>query len=331
MSNVKYNFVIDCSDETIEYYSSQFNVEVPSEIIARPDLCWCLQSYLILRKKTDLQLLCSNKLRPDCINIVHSAQLLKLKGTSSHFITCVKADFPRREWAHYHLVQNKNQILSNTSYIPFWITPGLIKRDITRKGVRRIAYAGQTFNGNLAGTANSWEKLFEKEGLEFVAMEKNSWHDLSSIDVLIGIRSFDSNLHDSKPPSKLINAWHANIPFIGGYDSAYVQVGSPGVDYLRVKTPQETLQAVLRLKNDPKFYTDIVQKGSVKAIDYTTEKIAKIWEQVLLGPVFYRFEEWKMRPKYEWVKFNSMLDVGLVKHQVKQIIKTGIGLLRFVR
>jgi hypothetical protein len=128
-------------------------------------------------------------------------------------------------------------------------------------------------------------------------------------------------LHNTKPPSKLINAWHANIPFIGGFDSAYTQVGTPGINYLRAKTPEEILKAVLLLKNNPLLYEELVQKGKQKAIHYTNEKIAKIWEEVLLGPVYQRYEKWLTQPKYEWLRFKTLLDIGLLRHETKQVIK----------
>lgn len=320
MSRVKFNFIINCTDsELIEYKKK--DVISNANIFCRWDLEWCLQAYLILSERKNVDVLCSNRLREDCINIIHSAQLLAAKGKPSHFIVCVRADFPKRIWAHYHLVQNKNQLSSNTSLIPLWLQPGLIKRNRNRNGVGRIAYAGQTFNGNLAGTVDTWKKLFEPYNLDFVSLPSGDCSDLSSIDILIGIRSFDSRAYNTKPPSKLINAWHADIPFIGGNDSAFKQVGVPMEDYLIAQSPQEVVDAVLLLRDNPDLYSKLVHNGEVKATKYTTATIAEAWENILSGSVLKRYEKWKSRPLFEKALFTARLNQGVLIHKAKQLIK----------
>jgi hypothetical protein len=324
-----FNFVINDSDAEIEEYRklgslaeiTKKDIKLAARVFAKGELTWCLQTFLNLSKLESLNLRCSNKLSEDCINIIHSDTLLNFRGTGNHFIVCVQADYPRRHWSHYHLVQNKNQLLVNTSYIPHWVQPGLIKRNAKRKEVKRVAYSGQTFNKNLAGSEDIWKKMLEPHGIEFITLSNDSWHDLSTIDVLIGIRSFDSNPYNNKPPSKLFNAWHAGIPFIGGWDSAYRQVGVPGEDYLRVRTHQEALEAILNLKTDAGLYKKMVNNGTRKAALYTQETITKIWEETLLNPICQRYNIWKRRSSYERLRFHLISKYGLLEHVSKQVIK----------
>jgi hypothetical protein len=324
-----FNFVINDSDGEIEEYRKldsvsemvKKNTGLAAKVFAKGELTWCLQTFLNLSKIESLNLQCSNKLSEDCINIIHSDTLLNFRGNDNHFIVCVQADYPRRHWSHYHLVQNKNQLLVNTSYIPHWVQPGLIKRNPDRKDVKRVAYSGQTFNKNLAGTEDIWKKMLEPHGIEFITLSNDSWHDLSTIDILIGIRSFDTNPYNNKPPSKLFNAWHAGIPFIGGWDSAYRQVGVPGEDYLKVRTGQEALEAILNLKNDAGLYNKLVNNGTQKAQLYTQETITKIWEETLLNPVYQRYKTWKRRSSYERLRFHLISKYGLLEHVSKQVIK----------
>jgi hypothetical protein len=320
MNSPTYNFVVDCDEKELQEYIYKVNIEAPSELVGRTDLEWCLQSYLILKKNTSLPLTCSNYLKENTINIIHSDQLLKFKGSPSHFILCIQADFPPRKWAHYHLVQNKNQLRKNCSCIVFWLQPGLIKRDISRRGVKRVAYAGQTF-GNFAGTSETWNELLEKHNIEFVTIPKEQWHNLRSIDVLVGLRSFNKQLHDRKPPSKLINAWHAEIPFVGGYDSAFTQVGTDGEDYLRVHSADQAINAILRLKKDEELYRKLVENGRKKSHSFTTDTIVKAWEEVLTGPVVERYKTWKRHPTYEKSRFIIKQKLSLLEHQLKQVIK----------
>ncbi|MBC7914926.1 MAG: hypothetical protein H7Y07_12480 [Pyrinomonadaceae bacterium] len=324
-----YNFVINYSDSEISEFTqikdlsdiAENTPKLAAKIFSKGDLAWCLQTFLNLSKTTSLPFKCSNKLSDNCINIIHSDTVLNLEGNSSQFIVCVQADYPRRCWSHYHIVQNKNQVLSDTSYIPHWVQPGLIKRNPDRHEVKRVAYSGQTFNKNLAGSEETWKKMLEPHGIEFITLSNNSWHDLSNIDVLIGIRSFDTNPWNNKPPSKLFNAWHAEIPFIGGHDSAFKQVGTPEQDYLLVKTQEEAVAAILNLQSDNDLYQRIVNNGKKKALSYTAETITKIWEDVLGKEIMNRYELWKNRQKYETLRFSIVRRYGLFEHRSKQIIK----------
>jgi hypothetical protein len=319
---MKINFVIDCTDDELNNYKRlNLNAPQPAGLFSRGDLSWCLQTYLILSKRKKFDLLLSNTLLENRINIIHSDQLLLLKGNNSHFIVCVRADYPKRRWAHYHLVQNKNQLSANSSFIPHWPQPGLIRRNPNRKEVLNVAYVGQIINGNLAGTVAEWKKLFKPYALNFILAEDGAWHDLSSTDILVGIRSFDKKQHNTKPPTKLFNAWHACIPFVGGYDSAFMQVGTPGDDYLLAGTPEETISAVLRLKNEPELYKKIVKNGLTKASLYNEKTIAETWENILNGPVLKRFHKWQSKKKFEKDRFQILLKAGIFEHQVKQIIK----------
>ena len=184
-----------------------------------------------------------------------------------------------------------------------------------------MAYSGQTFNGNFAGDENNWQTLLKPYNIEFTTLTAGAWHDLSSIDVLIAIRSFDTKPHNTKPPTKLFSAWHANIPFIGGYDSAFMQVGAPGEDYILSKTQVEVLEAVLKLKNDPELYEGLVERGRKKALLYNENSIAETWEKILAGPIMQRYQKWKSRKFSERIRFNILLKLGIFKHRGKQQIK----------
>jgi hypothetical protein len=320
MIPVKVNFVVDCSDSALKEYVNMSNDNAPA-IFVRGDLNWCLQSFLILSKRNNIPVSCSNRLFKDCINIIHSDTLLILKGVSTHFIVCVRADYPKRLWAHYHLVQNRNQVSLKSSYVPHWVQPGLLKRNKERTDVFTVAYAGQPSNGNMAGTPDTWKRLLEPYQIRFITLSNGEWHDLTSVDVLIGIRSFDKKEYNTKPPTKLFNAWHAGIPLIAGNDSAYKQVGTPGVDYLIATSPSEALNLILALRDDKQLYCGITVNGAKKAAYYSEEKIAEWWEKVLAGPVLSRYHQWKKRQVYERLWFKIKLAMSIPEQKSKQMIK----------
>jgi hypothetical protein len=327
------NFVIGCNGAELRELSSITDLDdyvitdphKAANIFASGEMCWCLQTYINLARREVVPVICSNALDEDAINIIHSDRLLELRGRSSTFLVCVRADYPSRRWAHYHLVQNRTQVTTHATFIPHWVQPGLQKRDPRRMGVHRVAFAGQP-SGNLAADIETWKGLLEPHGIEFVSLPADLWHDLRDIDILIAIRSFDSRPHNSKPPSKLVNAWHARVPMVGGYDSAFRQVGCPGEDYLAVKNQQEALEAVLRLRSDPDLYATIVQKGIKKSALYTKTSISEAWEKALTEDVMLRYVAWKRSRQYEALVFNANLMIGQAYHYEKQLVKK---LIRF--
>lgn len=324
-----FNFVVDLPEGELRLYRAaadlaQLLVSQPdmlARISSKGDLCWCLQSYLILKARGALEVRLSSHPAPDCVNIVHSDHLLNLRGRAAEFIVCVRADFPRRRWAHYHLVQNRAQLAADTACLPLWPQPALVGRSEDRDGVTTIAYAGETVNGNLAAGVGAWKRLFARHGLNFVLLPSHAWHNLSAVDVIIGVRSFDRRPHDGKPPSKMLNAWAAGIPFVGGCDSAFSQIGTPGSDYLRVASPDEALDAVLRLRDSPLLYSLLVRNGRRRAMDYTADAIATRWEQTLMGPVSERLRRWRAHRLYEGLRFRLALAAGLAEHNGKQMLK----------
>jgi hypothetical protein len=156
-----------------------------------------------------------------------------------------------------------------------------------------VNIAFQGFPHQCAPIEKEFTVELEKRGLTFNMLGPGNWSDLSQIDVLVGIRSFGRRRYNHKPPTKLYNAWHAGIPFVGGFDSAYIQVGEVGVNFLRVSTPREFLQAVDKLTGDRLFYDQMVHAGRKEAKLYTRERIALNWIEFLEEIVIPRYRVWR--------------------------------------
>ena len=305
MNELKFNFVINASEGECRRLAGGGKIN-PALVAARGDLSWCYEAFRALAKRKHLHVLLSNNLQRNAINIIHAAQLLQIQGNATHFVTCVRSDLPCHAWAHYHLVQNESQIGANTSYLPHWVQSNLIPRNAARKGITQVAYVGPV-DGAGALTEEEWQSLFKPHNIGFKIFS-GPWNDLSAVDVLIGIRSFDGSRHPTKPPSRLFSAWHAGVAFIGGPDSAYQQVGSPGEDYLMARTPQQVIEAVLRLKRKKELFEMLIANGVQKTRQYNNNAIAHLWEAILGGPVAQRYFHWKARPQFEKVRFQPFLN-----------------------
>ena len=127
MNGLPYNFILPLPDETLEEYK-QIDFDKAASEIVHARLEWLLQAYLVLKQRGKLSVICSNDFVPGCINIIHSLDLINLKGTSKDFIVCIKGDFPWRRWAHYHIVQNQNELSQNCSFLPLCRRNGLTCR-----------------------------------------------------------------------------------------------------------------------------------------------------------------------------------------------------------
>jgi hypothetical protein len=307
-----------------------FRVMVNENITAS----WCVLSYLYLRDDHRIDVRISNRIDVGAINIVHTVQLESIGRPPNAFVVAVRADFRRRPWAHYHIVQNLAQLTGDTSCIYVWPQPGLFPRDATRKGVKTLGYVGQTYDprrwrvGNLAWTVDEWKALFAGDNLEFRVPDISNWHDLRKLDVLIAIRSFDGSPYNGKPPSKLVNAWLAGIPFIGGADSAYTQIGIDGVNYIQACTPDAVVAAVRRLRGDPKLYRSLVEDGARTVRSYTVDATRERWIQVIDGPIRERYRRWLEHPWWERMRTSAIAEVDVHYAKIRRNARMTLNTIR---
>ena len=273
---------------------------------------WCAQTYWHLQqaRPAHFQLQLSKTVSPGCINVIHGENFARATGFMPAFGVLARGDWPTRRWAQSQIVQNPRQTGSAKHFIPNWPHPGLIPRPPTRGGPFRVAFFGKSPHVNLALSDSEFRSLAASAGAEFVMKERSALNDYSDVDVAVGIRSFDGRNYDHKPPSKLINAWHAGVPFIGGADSAFSAVGRPGVDYLVAHDAQALRQHLVALRTSPDLYRSLVEAGRTAATDYTVERISKRWLQVLEEIADGPYRAWQRRGLLGTAKWYALRAVG---------------------
>lgn len=288
---------------------------------------WCYLTYARLRTRGWGPIRLSNRIDPAAINVAHSNTLGDTPDFARAFFVDTRADHSHRLFAHYTVVQNRDQLAANTAWVHHWPQPGLITRASPVTDLRRIGYIGQVGNNNLAMAAQDWNALLGSHGYEFSAPAADGWHDLSAYDALVAIRSFDASPHSKKPASKLFNAWRAGLPLIAGHDSAYLQVGTPGEDYLVAASPPEVLAALDSLKRDVPLRERIIASGTRQAEQYSDDAIAARWIEMLEGPVASRFACWQAQPLSEGLRARALklADVGLMQAKASLRRLTGLG------
>lgn len=254
---------------------------------------WVAQAWLVLRQFRE-GLTISTTPKSGSLNFGHVMAWRNLPARQGEFRISIRADYPRLFDADFEILQNPAcRTGKHQAYLPYWPVPGLIPRDSTRRGVRTVAYAGRLGPLNLADGLHAPKGPLEQ--FDFRIISPDHWHDLSEIDVLLAIRSFDRAEHSSKPPSKLYSACRAEIPLIAGYDSAFSSIAEPGREYLRVDSIARLTNELRQLKNDPAYYNSIVQAGRARAPEFSHEAIAQVWLECLDTKIIPAFNTWQAR------------------------------------
>ena len=262
------------------------------------DLCWTVQTWCRLREMGIGGIELATEAAEGRINLAKAKSWSRRGADPALFQVSIQADYPRILWAQFHIQQNADQLCDDAALQYLWPQVGIIPRDTQREGVRRVGFLGN-IGGNLASSTQEWSEALAARGFEFVAPEPDRWHDYSDLDVVIGLRSFGRSRHSRKPANKLINAWIAGVPFIGGNDSAFSQVGTAGVDHLLAHNRDEAIEQIARLSEEPDLYRALVSAGRKQARRFTVEAIAAQWVEMLEGPVAARYREWEARQTAE--------------------------------
>ncbi|QBG45953.1 glycosyltransferase family 1 protein [Verrucomicrobia bacterium S94] len=288
---LKYNFVgnPDSGDNLNELRRLSWDEGIV--MCARHAWVWPLYCQL---KMKGLPVLFNYELQEDAVNFVHAQVarvILSPHELSKYFVVVIRADYRSFPFGRFEIVQNKHCAAGTRRiFMPHYPQPGLLPRMKERTKVENVCFSGQANNFCLdkEQLGNDLEQL----GCKLIFRECGEWQDMREVDVLLGIRSLSKKKYHSKPPTKLFNAWLSRIPFIGGYDSAYEQVGRPGTDFLRVSTYSELLDAVSQLKKKPELYNRIVESGLKKGENFTAAATTERWVNFIEENVVPAFNCW---------------------------------------
>lgn len=205
--------------------------------------------------------------------------------------------------AHFHIVQNKAHArwLPRSLFMPHWPQPYLIPRDPSRGDrFENICFIGDPAQLALEFIFPAWSERLKKElALNFKIKSSEEWHDYSDVDAVIALRDISSARYLDKPATKLYNAWHAGVPFIGGVDSAYATDGRPGIDYLVASSVEETFQHLRRLKEDLAFRHQLVLHGREAGKAFTREATLERWKIFLLETLPQLVEQWQKKSVFQ--------------------------------
>ncbi len=215
------------------------------------------------------------------------------------FYVDVLADTPLLPCTHFHLIQNraKARLTPHSLFVPHWPQPSLIPRSTTRESrFERVSFFGDPQNLAPELQTPEWTNQLRRElGMSLEFKTSNNWHDYSDTDVVLAIRDFSKSPYYHKPATKLYNAWLAGVPFIGGRDSAYTTDGRSGVNYLVATSPQQVIDQLHLLKENPTLRSQLVARGQEAGRAFSHQSILSQWKQLVEETLPLLAQKWEKK------------------------------------
>ena len=304
------------------------------------DYAWSLVPYLHLK---DGKIPCefTGNLPTEGILISHRLSLPDdLRPGPKLLLVCCLGDKSNPEFrgphffAHIHVVQNPteemlswNQSFWRTYYMPHWTQSGLIPRDPARGDLfENIAFFGKKEGLASELRSKDWLDRIKNLGLTLhIVDDSERWHDYSFVDVVIAIRDFEGKDLPWKPATKLYNAWHAVVPAVLGYESAYRAERKSELDYIEANSPEDTFLALRRLRDDRELRRRMVENGRIRAKETSVDIMITRWSDLISDVVVPAYYKWCNTPRWAkevFLKYRSSAYIS------KKIYKSTIRIIK---
>lgn len=259
----------------------------------RGERAWILQTFLRLRRAghpVELR----EDLPADGLVFFHVKQrrevIARWRRDCRVALVGVRADNPRTPIADFEILQNDRHAHEGVRFaVPHWPQPGILPRDSARgSAIRRIAYHGFNYNMDARFLAPAFQDALAAHHIEWVFdsvefagkatdQQRVAWNDYRDIDLVLAVRPRSRTLHDTKPATKLYNAWHGRTPALLGPEHAYRALRRTPLDYIEVSEPGHALREILALREEPQRYQAMVDNGIERARDFTPDAILRRW------------------------------------------------------
>jgi len=107
------------------------------------------------------------------------------------------------------------------------------------------------------------------------------WNDYSASDVVVALRPPSTWNLTTKPAAKLTNAWAAGVPAIVSPEPPYRELRQSRLDYLEARSAADALDAIDRLRSDPRLYSAMVENGLARAREFHATRLTSCWAEAL--------------------------------------------------
>ena len=204
-------------------------------------------------------------------------------GVHRCFAVVVQADRPVPPLADITVVQNGlSGETASRRWIPLWKQPGLIPRNPDRGArLETVAYFGSDQYEPQFVKAEAFREALHRRGVRFVNRFQGHWYDYSEVDAVLALRHCPPIVLETKPASKLVNAWATGVPAMLGPEPAYRELRTTPLDFLETPTAEAVLDAIDRLQGEPGLYAAMVENGLRRAEAFTDQRITDRWMSLL--------------------------------------------------
>lgn len=255
---------------------------------------WIAQTYVQLKRR-GWNVTLGPEMDRHAINVIHCDDLVAYYRPYRFYVVGVRCDRPPLEICDRVVVQSP--VLADeprVAYIPNWPQPGLIPREHERGDrCETVGFVGRQENLDPCFLSPEFEDALEERGLRFICRSDN-WSDFRGIDIYLAIRSFPSAMLETKPPSKLVNAWHAGIPAVLKPEPAFEAIRRKSIDYLAAETMADALQAIDRIRGSVTLRREMIENGRQRAVEFTEDAIASRWMRFFEEYVLRDFGRWRL-------------------------------------
>lgn len=289
--------------ELLDWDGSKIDDQVLSDRSGGILHSWVLRTYYQLRLIGEKVTL-SDTLRQDAINIVSPRDFGRRQRDLRSFVVVPQGDAHHSRLANFRILQNGVRPLDDAAAVIWhWPQPGIVARDPSRGDrVERLCYKGRLLNLDERFRTDAFIADLQARGITFEIdaysglRGEHSWNDYANSDAVLAVRNLTHYDADKKPASKLVNAWFADIPALLGPEPAYRELGTPGKDYLEVRSASDALDAVISLRSNPDLFRSLIENGRTRRKAYTEPALTTLWLDTLNGPIAHHFARWQRRP-----------------------------------
>lgn len=256
---------------------------------------WTIQTFLYM-KQAGLDVALVEQPVKGAICVAHfDTTKNKIWGLDS-FVVGIRADRSPMLMREIEIVQSPANLGGKDVFlIQFWPQSRLIARDATRGNrIEKISYFGGRGGFSPQFQEPSYLKALKDLGVELnICYNPAKWNDYRETDLVLAVRDLHPLLLQTKPASKLVNAWQAQCVALLGNEPAFRAIGRLDEDYFEVNHPQDVLDIVTRLKENPALYQCARQAGIKRYPEFCFEAVQQQWIDLLTGPVTEVYADWK--------------------------------------
>lgn len=264
---------------------------------------WSAQTYIHLKQR-GLNVHLVSDFVPGQICVVAYHHLMIRDMPFNSYVVACRLDSARPEICEQQTVMNPLNVLQPTDhFLPHWPQPTLKPRDRSRStDIKTLDFKGGILNLAKPFQEPEFYQRLQEMGITFVMSSSDAacksveqyryWADYTQSDVILAVRNLTEQDFKVKPAVKLINAWHAGCPVLLGSEPAYQALRQSELDYIEVRTPEDVIAAIRRLKDDPDLVRAMIENGFNRAKEFSTDRIAMLWRDLLAGSIIKGYEQW---------------------------------------